>query len=100
MSEFNTLTATPEEIQNAQPETATFQITLADGTTDTIQADPVWMAALFKHLRTNGPSSVTLHGILPVGSPESLPSNMHVVEHRGSISPYHWKGWLARKPQE
>lgn len=95
MAEFNS--SDPAVIQAAVPASATLQITLGNGDTDTITLNPMKAAALVKTLRQGGNSDFPLHGILLNDSIEAKAHNRHITLNGSGITEHQWKGWLFDK---
>lgn len=85
-------------IRNARPVTATLQITTEDGVTDTVELNSFWAAALVQRVRSNGSAKISLHGILPTGSPESTPQNKHWACDQAPIESHVWESWMLGRP--
>ncbi len=98
--EIDTTSMTAQAIEAAEPKGATLQITLEDGSTDTVQVNPRWAALLAKEIRQGNSGIITLHGCLLPDSPEAQPFNRHALINDGNLSPGRWSGWLKNKPAQ
>lgn len=95
MSEFS---GNAEAIRNARPAAATIQITLEDGSADTITLNPFWAAKLIKRLRINGSHSISISGMIPDDSPERTPVNQSWACNTVAVDQHAWAEWLKGKP--
>lgn len=99
MTEFNS--TDPAVIRDARPASATIQITLEDGTTDTVTLNAKWVAMLIKRLRHNGPHHISISGMIPAGSKEITPENASWACSPPSVEwhdTHSWQEWLQGKP--